>query len=117
MPETVQADRWLWRSHRRVLARQVGSDGCVTVNTDTYYISTKLAGQKVALVIDAPTASFDVMLGEKLEKSIPIKGVIRGEMPIEKFITLLLEQARSEERERMERKKRYWQKSLWDLMP
>ena len=59
----VQADRWLWHYHHRVFARLIGSDGCVTVHHEEYYLSTQLAGQKVALVVDAPTAAFDVLAG------------------------------------------------------
>ncbi|HLZ58104.1 MAG TPA: integrase core domain-containing protein [Ktedonosporobacter sp.] len=35
LPETVQADRWLWRYHHRAFVRLVGSDGCVTVHHQT----------------------------------------------------------------------------------
>jgi hypothetical protein len=117
LPETVQADRWLWDYHHQVLARLVGSDGCVTVDQETYYVATSMVGRKVALLIDAPTASFDVLAGTTVLKRIPIKGVIRGEMPIEKFISLMLEQARSEERKRLARQASWWQRGLWDPTP
>src|SRR5215467_2176045 len=82
LPRTVQADRWLWRYHHRIFARLIGSDGCVAVNHETYYISTSLAGQKVALVVDAKTASFDVVLGASTLKRLPIKEVVRDELPL-----------------------------------
>jgi hypothetical protein len=117
LPKTVQADCWLTRYHHRVFARLVGSDGCVLVNRETYYLSTQLAGQKVALVVDAPSASLDVMVRATIGKRLPIKGVLRGEMPLEQFITLILEQAQSEEQQRLARKARFWQRSLWDPTP
>lgn len=117
LPQTVQADRWLERYHHRIFARLVNSDGCVLVNRETYYVSTQLAGQKVALVVDAPGASFDVMVRATVSKRLPIKGVIRGDMPLEQFITLMLEQAQSEEQRRLARKARFWQRSLWDPTP
>ncbi len=101
LPEQVQADRWLWRYHRRVFARLIGSDGCVTVHHEEYYLSTRLAGRKVALVVDAPTAAFDVLDGAQILKRVSIKQVARGKMPLERFIPLMLEQARSEERLRL----------------
>jgi transposase InsO family protein len=117
LPETVQADQWLMRYHRRVFTRLVNSDGCVTVNGETYYIATSMAGRKITLVVDAPSASFDVMVGATGIKRLPIKGVIRGEMSLEKFILLMLEQARSEERIRLAKAARFKQRSLWDEMP
>jgi integrase-like protein len=117
LPETVQADRWLARYHHRVFVRLVGSDGCVAVNREDYSLSTHLAGQKVALVIDAPSASFDVWVATTVFKRLPIKGVVRGEMPLEQFITLTLEQAASEEQRRLALKARFWQRSLWDPTP
>lgn len=117
LPETVQADRWLWRYHHRVFARRVGSDGCVTVHHETYYLSTSLVGRTVARAVDAPTASFDVFLeGAQLLTRISIKQVVRGQMPLEQFITLMLEQARSEERLRLALKAQ-WRKGEWDPTP
>ncbi len=101
LPDIVQADRWLWRYHHRVFARLIGSDGCVTVHHEEYSISTRMAGRKVALVVDAPTAAFDVLDGVQILKRVSIQQVVRGKMPLERFITLMLEQARSEERLRL----------------
>ena len=113
LPDIVQADRWLWRYHHRVFARQIGSDGCATVHHEEYYISTRMAGRKVALVVDAPTAAFDVLDGSQVLKRVSIKQVVRGKMPLERFITLMLEQARSEERLRLALKMQ-WRRGEWD---
>jgi hypothetical protein len=117
LPETVRADRWLEQYHQRVFARLVGSDGCVSVNRETYSIATARAGQKIAPVVDAPSASFDVLVGARVLKRLPIKGVLRGEMPLETFIERMLEQAESEERRRLAAKARWTQRSLWDPTP
>lgn len=116
LPQTVQADRWLWRYHHRTFARLIGSDGCVTVHHETYSISTHLSGKLVSLVVDAPTASFEVIDGAQVLKRLPIKKVVRDELPLEQFVTLMLEQARSEERLRLALKAQ-WQRSLWDPTP
>lgn len=116
LPEDVQADRWLWRCHHRVFARLVGSDGCVSVHHQTYYLSTRLAGRKVALAVDAPTAAFDVFSGSEVLKRLSIKNVVRGKMPLERFIPLMLEQAQSEERLRLALKAQ-WRRGEWDPTP
>lgn len=117
LPETVQADRWLTTYHHRVFARLVGSDGCVGINRQDYSVSAAMTGQKIALVVDAPSASFDVRVGAGVLKRLPIKGVVRGDMPLATFIERMLEQAESEERQRLAAKARWTQRSLWDPTP
>ena len=116
LPERVQADRWLWRYHHRVVARLVGSDGCVKVHHEEYSLSTHLTGQHVALVVDAPTASFDVFTGPEIFKRVSIKNVVRGTMALEPFISLMLDQAQSEERLRLSLKAQ-WRRGEWDPTP
>lgn len=116
LPELVQTDRWLWRYHHRVFARLVGSDGCVSVHHEAYYLSTQLTGRKVALVVDAPTAAFDVFIGPEVFKRVSIKNIVQGKMPLERFIPLMLEQAQSEERLRLALKAR-WRRGEWDATP
>src|SRR5262249_17498489 len=102
--------------HHRVFARLIGSDGCVTVHHEDYYLSTRLAGRKVALVVDAPTAAFDVFDGTAVLKRLSIKHVIRGKMELSRFIPLMLEQAQSEERLRFALKAQ-WRRREWDPTP
>lgn len=75
------ADAWLQRYHHRVFARLVHADGCVSVNRELYYLSTTLASQKIGLVVDALSAFFEVIVGTAGHKRLPIKSVLRGEMP------------------------------------
>jgi len=117
LPQMVQADTWLKRVHHRVFARLVNADGCVSVNRETYYLSTALAGQKIALVVDAPSASFDVQVGTAPQKRLAIKGVLRGEMTLDRFSMVMIEQARSEETLRLALKARWTQRGLWDPTP
>jgi hypothetical protein len=88
----------------------------VAVHHEDYYLSTRLAGQKVALVVDAPTATFDVFSGAKAIKRVSIKNVVRGKMEISRFISLMLEQAQSEERLRLALKAQ-WRRGEWDPTP
>ena len=38
VPETVDPDRWLQTIHGQAFARRIGSDGCVEVDQEPYYI-------------------------------------------------------------------------------
>jgi hypothetical protein len=67
-------------------------------------------------MVDAPTAAFDVLDGVQVIKRLPIKNVVRGQMLLEQFITVMLEQARSEERLRLALKAQ-WRRGEWDPTP
>ena len=79
-------------------------------------ISTGMRGRHVALVVDAPTACFDVKDGTRILKRLPIKNVVREELPLEQFIELMLSQAQSEERLRLALKAQ-WRRGEWDRTP
>lgn len=115
LPTHVQADRWLKRYHHRVFARLVGSDGCVKINQEEYYLATRLSGQKVGLILDASSATFTLAESQRF-KQLPIKNLARGTMPIDQFIALSLEQAQSEERKRLALRA-LWRRSEWDKTP
>jgi hypothetical protein len=66
LPTTVQPDRWLQQFHQHAFVRTVGSDGCVMVDLHTYYVSQRLAGQPVALVVDAEDALLRDLAGHRL---------------------------------------------------
>ena len=70
----------------------------------------------MALVVDAPTTAFDVLVGTAVLKRISIKNVLRGKMPLERFISQMLEQAQSEERLRLALKAQ-WRRGEWDPTP
>jgi hypothetical protein len=67
-------------------------------------------------VVDAPTATFDVLDGLQMLKRVSIKHVVRGKMSLERFISLMLEQAQSEERLRLALKAQ-WRRGEWDPTP
>ena len=68
------------------------------------------------MTIESHTAAFDVLDGSQVLKRVSIKQVVRGKMPLERFITLMLEQARSEERLRLALKMQ-WRRGEWDPTP
>ncbi len=81
-------------------------DGRIQVDGTSYYIKADLAGHHIMLRLNAATRCFDVFRGQQFVKSVPIKG-LRGEsMPLEAYIDLMRERARSEERQRLLRQRR-----------
>jgi transposase InsO family protein len=113
LPETVDPDRWLESVHGQAFARQIGPDGCVTVDRRPYYVKRDLAGQSVVLFVNAPERAFEVYGGSAYLKRIPIKGLYGAEMPLESYIALMLEEARSQERrwrlsQRVLRQRSFW---------
>ena len=88
----------------------------MTVHHEPYYISTAMRGRHVALIVDAPSASFDVNDGTRILKRLPIKNIVREELPLEQFIALMLQQAQSEERLRLALKAQ-WRRGEWDPTP
>jgi len=90
----------------------VGTDGVVDVDDERYSIQQALAGQRVVLLVSAPDRSFEVWLEGRLIKSLPIKGLVGQEMTWQKYLALMTEQARSEERRLLDRQHRLRQRSL-----
>ena len=106
LPATVDPDRWLLALDGRWYPRLVKRDGRIQVDGTSYYIKADLAGHHIMLRLNAATRCFDVFRGQQFVKSVPIKG-LRGEsMPLEAYIDLMGERARSEERQRMQRLRR-----------
>src|SRR5579859_7797897 len=60
-----------------------------------YYIKADLAGHRILLHLNASTRCFDVFRGEQFVKSVPIKGLYGGPMPLQEYIDLMRERARA----------------------
>jgi hypothetical protein len=105
-PETVDPDRWLHALDGRWFARRVRTDGRIQVDGTYYYIKADLAGHHIMLRLNATARCFDVFGGEQFIKSVPIKGLCGKQMPLEDYIDLMRERARSQERHRLLRQRR-----------
>lgn len=110
LPRLVQADRWLHQYHQRAFARTVGSDGCMSINHDPYYVSVRLAGHRVTSVVDAERSLFQIWLADQPITHLSIKGIIRARLPLQEYLERMVEEAQSEERRRLARQAR-WQ--MW----
>jgi transposase InsO family protein len=113
LPATVDPDRWLESLQGQAFVRRVGSDGCVQVNHDTYYISRDHAKQQVCLFVNAAERVFQVYQGPDQLKVLPIKGLHGGPLPFERYVTLIQQEARSEERRVLAKKSPLGQLPLW----
>ncbi|WP_236600823.1 transposase [Ktedonobacter sp. SOSP1-85] len=101
LPALIDPDAWLQAVHGRTYARRVKSDGRVSVDGADYYIKQALAGQRITLRVNAAERCFEVLQHESIIKQLPIKGLQGQQMPLDDYITLMQERARSEERQRL----------------
>lgn len=114
LPERVDPDRWLETIHGQAFARRINSHGFVEVNHEPYYIKQVLAGQSVVLLVNAPEKLFEIRLEGSLLKQMPIKGLYGQELPFERYVTLIKQEARSEQRRRSALRSSSHQLRLWD---
>jgi len=100
------------RIHGQAFARTISSDGSVTVD-DVRYVSHKLAGQKINLVVHTPDKVLDLFQGVTHLKSMPIKGLYGKLLPFEEYATLMRHEARSDGHRPTLGYLRLHQASLW----
>lgn len=101
LPTSVDPDAWLNAIHGRTYARRIKSDGCVSVDGTNYYVKQALAGQQIILRVNAAEQCLEVLHEQILIKALPIKGLLGKHMPLDDYIALMQERARSEERQRL----------------
>ena len=99
LPKQVDPDRWLVTVDGQAFARKIDAHGCVTVDLQTYYIKQTLSGQHVVVFVNAQSRAFDVYLGSRQIKQVPIKGLHGEIMPFERYVDLMCKEARSEARQ------------------
>jgi hypothetical protein len=90
----VETDRWLRSIEGRHFVRKVCGDGLVFVDDSAYYLTADLAGQHVALQVDAAAQAFVVLQRGQPLKVVPIKGVVNRLLTFEEFVEVLCQQAR-----------------------
>jgi hypothetical protein len=100
LPAVVDPDAWVQAIHGRTYARRVKSDGRVSVDGTNYYVKQALAGHLLTLRINATEHSLEVLQQDTIIKILPIKGLQGKPMPLDNYIALMEERARSEERQR-----------------
>jgi transposase InsO family protein len=106
VPDVVNPERWLQVSDGLHIVRTVRRNGTVSIDLKDYYVGHALAGQRVALHLSATARAWLVIQGTKLLKSIPLKGLYGAALPFEKFVQLMMQQARAEQRLRTAQERR-----------
>ena len=96
VPLCVDPDAWLGAIDGRAYVRRVSASGFVAVGADSYYLQRDLAGQEVAVQVDAPAREFAVIHGGQELRRLPIKGLLRRILSFEDFVDHLAAQARNE---------------------
>ena len=90
-----------------IYLRRNDANGTAHLNKHRYYIQRGLKKRTVLLQIDATNRQFQVLLGEKLFKTIPIKGLHGDPMSFARYVQLIKAEAVSEWRRYLHQAKRY----------
>lgn len=90
----VDPDAWLRTIDGRAYVRRVKVDGGVKVGATFYYAGRELAGQQVALRVDAAAGGLVVVHAGAERRRVPIKGVQQCVLPFDTFVDQLAAQAR-----------------------
>ena len=93
LPTMVDPDRWLQTIDGQLFKRRVNHAGSVKVDKHSYYIGRAHRGRYVVLKVDATQQQFLVELAGELIKTIPIKGLQNEEMPFERYLDFICQQA------------------------
>jgi hypothetical protein len=80
------------------LVRKVNRQGFVKVDLYPYYISSKLAGQKVTLSIEANEQELQVVSPPQYRRSLPLKGLHQRALPYQEYLELMQREASTQQR-------------------
>lgn len=105
LPAQVDPDAWLRHYHRRSFRRHIAANGSVLIGSHRYYIKKQLAGRPMVMRLDAANQQFDAWVGSQRVKTVAIKGLFHGELPLTNYVDYMVAEARSEEK-RLKAKRR-----------
>ena len=95
LPETVEPDRWLLTSHRRIYRRWVNSSGTIQIDRHTYSVGSMYAKQQVLVHLDAENQRFHISLNGQVLKQLPIQGLLGSWMDFMVYLTQIRSEART----------------------
>jgi len=98
VPDLVNPDAWLSQVKAQHLVRRVNRQGFVKVDLYPYYISSKLAGQRVALSIQAQEQSLQLVYPQEYRRSLPLKGLHQRALPYQEYLALMQREASTQQR-------------------
>jgi hypothetical protein len=99
LPEEVEPDAWLDHYHHLLFKRRVGANGMVSIDRHAYYVGTAYAGHPIAFQLDARLQQFLAIHRGQVIKTFDIQGLYRQSMPFGDYLKLMLEEARSIDRQ------------------
>jgi Integrase core domain len=106
VPYRVDPDAWLSSLEGLHLERKVDRTGCVKLDLKHYYVSSKLKDHRVTLQVDASERRLQVYREAHLLKSVPLKGLVGQSLSFERFVELMAQQARAQDRLRTAQERR-----------
>ena len=103
----VDPDAWLHFIDQQLFKRRGNASGVVKVDKQLYYIGRAHQGRYVVLKVDAQNKQFIVELAGQIIKTLPIKGLYHGQMPLGDYLKFIQAQAISEWRRYKQQTRRY----------
>lgn len=105
LPQTVDPNQWLFAYHNRQFKRRVNSSGQIQIDKYRYYVARSYAGRYVVCRLDAHQQAFVIRMDAQTDKTIAIKGLFEGTLDFGDYLNLMLEEAESEERQLMKKRR------------
>ena len=91
LPTEIDPNRWLIWIDQKAYQRRVSSDGTVQLGKQRYYVQRQRHKELVLLRIDAPERQLEVLIGETVLKTIPLKGLPgEGLLPFDRYLELII---------------------------
>jgi len=96
LPERVNPNHWLMSQHGRVFRRHVRANGTIQVDKHVYYVDGKWAKRRVLVHVDAHQRCLRLTAdGKHLPKVLPLKGLHDEQLDLQRYLSLLQDEARS----------------------
>jgi transposase InsO family protein len=102
VPQLIDPDAWLHHVDGQHFIRKVRANGSILLDDVSSSVKEALAGQDLDVCVDAAPRELVVWSQSQPIKRLALKGLQKTLMPFEQFVTLMAQQARSQQR-RLER--------------
>jgi hypothetical protein len=98
LPESINPDKWLDAIRGRYYRRRVQANGSIQVGRQRYYVARAEAGKTVAVTVGSHSKLLKVIRDRQVIKSMPIKGLHDESMALDRYVTVICQEAESEYR-------------------
>lgn len=96
LPLQIDPDAWLQHAYDRYYKRTIAASGTVQLGNQRYYISKDEAGKQVTLTIQPHSRLVEAVHANRVLRSMPLKGLHQRMMPLDEYVTLICQEARTE---------------------